>query len=83
MYYRKKPVIIKAHKVEYLTDLPDWIAKDPRVKINLFAIDVPRIVIKTLEGDMAVHHGDYIVQGIKGELYPCKPDVFEETYEPM
>lgn len=37
--------------------------------------------IKTLEGEMKVNDGDWIIQGVKGELYPCKPDIFEATYE--
>jgi len=40
-------------------------------------------VIKTLEGDMVASIGDYIIRGIKGEYYPCKPDIFEMTYEPV
>lgn len=39
------------------------------------------IVIKTLEGDMRAELGDWIIKGLKGELYPCKPDIFEATYE--
>jgi hypothetical protein len=39
-----------------------------------------RLVISTLEGEVAVNHGDFIIQGVKGELYPCKPDIFEATY---
>jgi hypothetical protein len=41
-----------------------------------------RIVIVTLEGDMQATPGDWIIQGVKGEFYPCKPDVFEQSYEP-
>lgn len=40
-------------------------------------------VIHTLEGDMKADVGDYIITGVKGEQYPCKPDVFEKTYEPV
>lgn len=39
------------------------------------------IVIHTLEGDMKANKGDYIITGVKGEQYPCKPDIFEQTYE--
>lgn len=39
------------------------------------------IVIKTLEGNLRANHGDYIIKGINGEFYPCKPDIFEKTYE--
>lgn len=39
------------------------------------------IAIDTLEGTMIVDYGDYIIKGVKGEFYPCKPDIFEQTYE--
>jgi len=39
--------------------------------------------IRTLEGEMTASPGDYIITGIKGEAYPCKPDIFEATYEPV
>lgn len=41
------------------------------------------LAIKTLEGNMKFQHGDYIIRGVKGEYYPCKPDIFEMTYEPI
>ncbi|MEG0505404.1 MAG: hypothetical protein RR547_12215, partial [Raoultibacter sp.] len=40
-----------------------------------------RPIIKTLEGDMAVQPGDYIIKGVQGEFCPCKPDIFDATYE--
>lgn len=40
-----------------------------------------RLYIKTMEGTMEAHSGDYIIKGVKGEFYPCKPDIFEATYE--
>lgn len=40
-----------------------------------------RIIIKTLEGDMTVGFNDYIIKGVNGEFYPCKPDIFEKTYD--
>lgn len=40
-----------------------------------------RVVIHTLEGDMVAEKGDYIITGVQGEKYPCKPDIFEQTYE--
>ena len=42
-----------------------------------------RIVIKTLEGDMVGRVGDWLITGVNGELYPCKPRIFEATYEPV
>ena len=41
------------------------------------------VIIHTLEGDMVANIGDYIITGVKGEQYPCKPDIFKMTYEPM
>lgn len=41
------------------------------------------IIIHTLEGDMTASIGDYIITGVNGEKYPCKPDIFEKTYEPV
>ena len=41
------------------------------------------MVISTLEGDMIASPGDWIITGVNGEQYPCKPDIFEKTYEPM
>jgi hypothetical protein len=40
-------------------------------------------MIATLEGDMMVSENDWVIKGVKGELYPCKPDIFEMTYEPV
>ncbi len=76
--YRKKPVIIEA--IQYLREenlsscmdfCPDMVfnAKDNEYDI------------KTLEGNMKVSKGDYIIKGVQGEFYPCKPDIFEMTYE--
>lgn len=43
----------------------------------------PVIRIQTLEGDMLARQGDWVIKGVKGEFYPCKPDIFEATYEPV
>lgn len=43
--------------------------------------DGPTLSIDTLEGSMTAHPGDWIIRGVQGEFYPCKPDIFEETYE--
>lgn len=43
----------------------------------------PALVIRTLEGDMTATKGDYIIRGVNGEFYPCKPDIFAKTYEPV
>lgn len=45
--------------------------------------DTPALRIRTLEGPMRADPGDWIIRGIKGEYYPCKPDIFDATYEPV
>jgi len=52
------------------------------IVIEAYQTDVP-VEIHTLEGTMLARPGDWIITGIKGELYPCKPDIFEATYEPV
>ncbi|CUM22663.1 hypothetical protein KQ805_03055 [Listeria monocytogenes] len=76
MKYRKKPVVIEAFCFGYEPS-PDWfsavITADETG--SLFAD------IKTLEGTMRAERGDYVIKGVQGEIYPCKPDIFEQTYE--
>lgn len=77
--YRKKPVVVEAVRWtgENHGEMCEFI--DPEV----FEI-IPHVglVIHTLEGDHHASPGDYIIKGVNGEFYPCKPDVFEKTYEP-
>ena len=77
--FRKKPVVIEAVQWtgEMTPDLEAHFGNDP---INLTPSG---LVIKTLEGFHDASVGDWIIRGIKGELYPCKPDIFEATYEPV
>ena len=91
MKYRKKPVVVDAF--QYVGDLmncdgdycvPDWAVEAYNAEIiyyDTFDFEPHELFIKTLEGDHHVSVGDYIIQGVKGELYPCKPDIFELTYE--
>jgi hypothetical protein len=77
MKYRKKPVVIDAiqwngENLEEVKDFFDGTA---------WGYSVDTIAIPTLEGTMEASKGDYIIKGIKGEFYPCKPDIFEATYE--
>lgn len=88
MRYRKKPVEIDAFKLGH-DYMPDWfLDKRSANEITTHNDDGrPRggpdyALIKTLEGTMRAENGDYIIRGIKGEVYPCKPDIFEATYEP-
>jgi hypothetical protein len=92
MKYIKKPVIIEAFK--YDGDLkgrdgwyvPEWAVKafeDDVLFYDSFAPNSPPcdLFVRTLEGDHHVSVGDFIIRGVKGELYPCKPDIFAATYE--
>jgi len=90
MKFRKKPVVIDAVQIHKRMDItaPDWWADAVQTnKVTLHGMgkmtrDEPWVEIKTLEGSMRGDHGDWIIRGVKGELYPCKPDIFAVTYEP-
>lgn len=88
MKYRKLPVVIDAvrwyGKLADETEWPDWFREELGVNIRVDANTMHpnfTLVIVTLEGDMRARSGDYIIRGVKGEIYPCKPDIFEATYE--
>lgn len=49
--------------------------------MGVLSINFGDVMIRTLEGDMRAREGDWIIRGVQGEFYPCKPDIFEETYE--
>ena len=82
--FRKKPVVIEAEQFFY--DAPN--TGDLRLKYGLYQ-EMSRdhiektCFIRTLEGALAVSDGDWIITGVKGERYPCKPDIFDATYEPV
>ena len=90
--YRKKPVEIEA--LQYDGDVknsdgiyyvPDWAVKALEENVMFYDVldmDYPcELFIKTLEGIHHVSVGDYVIQGVNGELYPCKPDIFKKTYD--
>nr|DAR97891.1 MAG TPA: PGDYG protein [Caudoviricetes sp.] len=74
--YKKKPVVIEAIRFigSNYEEIREFIGQ------NTLCSDLS-IVISTLEGDMVAQKGDYIIKGVQGEFYTCKPDIFEETYE--
>lgn len=84
MKYRKKPVEIEAIQFqdnsETLIKLQDGLGLDP-IRVDYADPDNPVLKIETLEGTMEGQVGDYIIKDINGEFYPCKPDIFEKTYE--
>ena len=90
MKYRKRPVVIDAFKLG--TDIfPDWFSDkvtDRTVTLHgtshgFYDGHDVNADVKTLEGVMHANYGDYVIRGIAGELYPCKPDIFVATYEPV
>lgn len=82
MKYRKKPVVIEAIKYEkeHIDRALDFCNNNENIQYNP---EDNEYYIHTLEGDMKVSEGDYIIKGINGEFYPCKPDIFEKTYETL
>ena len=81
--FTKKPVTIEAVRfednAESLTELSEFTGKTLRVN---YTTEVPFLVVETLEGYMKASVGDWVIRGVKDEFYPCKPDIFAETYEP-
>ncbi len=87
--FRKKPVVIEAWHVTEETlhqPMPDWMF-DAFTSHKAWSDPGPSgvsgIYIVTLEGTMRADIGDWIIRGVKGELYPCKPDIFDATYDPV
>ena len=78
--YRKKPVVIEALELTYDTFEEAYAWLMDNVDISA-ATDGTFINILTLEGTMQARLGDYIIKGVNGEFYPCKPDIFKKTYE--
>lgn len=92
--FRKRPVIIEAFQmtIERRWDnleWPEWLHKawntdgEGSLFIDPDDPDGAKLAIGTLEGVHRVSWGDWIIQGVQGEIYPCKPDIFEATYEPV
>lgn len=94
--YRKKPIIIEAFQMTLErrkdnSEWPEWLNeawnKNNNLESSLFPKDFPDsngtdlLSIYTLEGIQTVNWNDYIIQGVNKEIYPCKPDIFEKTYE--
>lgn len=85
----KKPVVIEA--VQWtglnLNEVKDFVGKDLVYEIIDTAREAgegaPHVIMKirTLEGDLIANVGDYIIKGVQGEFYPCKPDIFDQTYD--
>lgn len=82
--YRKKPIYISAIQLrpETFDECTSFIYPEGAPTPNIADKEACTILIKTLEGDMIAKEGDYIIQGVNAEFYPCKPDIFEKSYDP-
>lgn len=81
--YRKLPVVIEAVQFEDDIDVFEELQElglDP-LRISYVDRNNAFLIIETLEGEMKANIDDYIIKGVNGEFYPCKPDIFEKTYE--
>jgi hypothetical protein len=87
--YRKKPIVIEAVQLGWETwnemcdFLGDIIGEENPGRYQSNDADKIELTIPTLEGDMVASHGDWIIKGVQGEFYPCKPEIFSATYEPV
>lgn len=85
-FYRKKPVTVEAiqwngENVEEINGFCNPVKDFHTVRNTIWSKDKKTLLIKTLEGNMLANIGDYIIKGANGEFYPCKPNIFVETYE--
>jgi len=78
--FRKKPVVIDAVRYDgkNLSEILDFAGRD---NVELRSRTGGQLMITTLEGEHIASVGDWIIKGVKGEFYPCKPDIFEATYD--
>ena len=92
MKFRKKPVVVEAVKWtgENLFEIIAFISEKPKLDHNVSSdmwdsyrdiVKRDGLIIRTLEGQHVASIGDWIIKGVQGEFYPCKPDIFEATYE--
>jgi hypothetical protein len=87
MKYRKKPVVVEAVAFDGTAQGCDTVIRftgeDSGVSYyEIGGVRIYDVFIETREGRMCARPGDYVIKGVKGEFYPCKPDIFEATYEP-
>lgn len=78
--YQKKPIIIEAVQwnEDNISEIREFMGEnEPRVAV------AGQLAIITLDGLMYASKGDFIIKGVQGEFYPCKPDIFKQTYDPI
>lgn len=83
--FRKRPVVVEAVQWWPGTDVPGVVMRTPMLggRGHGPIVGQPQPAVETLEGVMWVSPGDWIITGVRGEQYPCKPDIFAQTYEPV
>ena len=86
--YRKKPVVVEAVQVtaemrRNYGPFPEWALPSMAGGRTEKIVNSEWLSVVTLEGEMNVSDGDWLIRGVKGEVYPCKPDIFAATYEPV
>jgi hypothetical protein len=83
--YRMKPIVIQAMQVtdENTKVVCDWVYGDSRGMTPVSYLADGTVTIQTLEGTMRANVGDWVIRGVQGEFYPCKPDIFAATYEEL
>lgn len=87
MKFRKKPIVIEAVQVtremrQKGGPFPEWALPHLLLRRTEKIHNSEALSVVTLEGEMRVSDGDWLIQGVKGEVYPCKSDIFDATYEP-
>lgn len=84
MKFRKKPIVVEAFRIG-IDPTPEWFVGAMRNSNSIILkrdlTNRPCAEIITLEGTMNAGYADYIIRGVNGEIYPCKPEIFEKTYE--
>lgn len=84
MKFQKKPIVIEAVQWNETDEALEFISNSVLMSLCRSADGRPHTLrIETPEGVMSVSPGDWIIKGVKGEFYPCKPDIFEMTYDPI
>ena len=90
MKFRKKPVVIDAIQLPFYERDAHFLSAgfdapftNPDIIFKCEDGKIVEAIISTLEGTMPANIGDWIIRGVKGELYPCKPDIFNASYEPV
>lgn len=79
--FRKKPVVIEAEQFIKNQSGPSSVILFLQKTPANYRFEDEFLIIETLEGEMKASDGDWIIRGVNGEYYPCKPDIFEKTYE--